>query len=144
MELQPDDPISHQDRLFITRLAAREVLGAGWEGKGIAMPVKGLERLGECRERSRSLHKMHGPPPDFPLPVARHFAAEHIGHQLRAEAHAEERLPRIQRVADELLLQHQPRMLLVLVNVHRPPHYDEQVKSLQRWWELAFIEKDPL
>ncbi len=54
------------------------------------MPVQhGRLRRGGAEAGLRFREDLHRPPADLALRVLHHFSAEHIGDQLRAEAHAE-------------------------------------------------------
>jgi hypothetical protein len=56
------------------------------------------------------------------------------GEQLPAEADAEERLASLERIAHEVVLAREPRVTLILVDVHGPAEDDERVEALGRFW----------
>jgi hypothetical protein len=53
--------------------------------------------------------------------------AHRRGHHLRPETNAERRSSRVEPASEALHLARDPRMLVLLVNSHRPAHHDEQI-----------------
>jgi hypothetical protein len=90
------------------------------------------------RRRQRPDDRVGGPgvgdldlvPPDLGLGSAVGGSARHLGEELAAEAHAEDRHAPVERVAEVLLLGTEPWMPVVLVDVHRAPEDHQGVRAL--------------
>ncbi len=112
--------------------ARGELHGSGREVEGVVVP---LERLDPAREGPE--HRVGGPvvvqvdrePADFGLGGRADPRSSRASHELRAEADADRRHARLQSPLDERHLIREPRVLGVLVRVHRPAEDHDRVPA---------------
>ena len=131
MELQGHDIPAVLEGLVIAAVAGGQADRAGRYRERVAVPMKGRNLLRKTREQRRCGGRgseCHGKPADLLLPVLCDLPAQHRGDQLSTQAYAKHGDAAIDHPPQELLLADQPRMKIVLIDVHGPPHHDEPVE----------------
>ena len=110
------------------------------------MPLKaGVDRRHTFEDRARAarLRQLHLHDADLGLGRRPDLAAERLREKLVAEAEAEEwRLPLDDRLPDRHALGLQPRVGVVLPDVHRTAHDPQRVVGAEVRDRLAFVELD--
>ena len=97
------------------------------------MPLEGVDALGQDAEHgigAAGLVHVDGVPADLGARGRADVRADGAGDQLRAEADAEERHLAVDRLADEVGLVGEPRVLAVLVGMHRAAEDHDRVVPL--------------
>ena len=115
------------------------------DAEGFAVPLESLEarELAEPLARHAVVGDAHLAPADLLVRVHADRAAEGLGHELAAEAVAEQRHVLAHRFADELERRRDPRQ--VIVHAHRAAHEHQTGKSSRiARHRHAFIERHEL
>ncbi len=121
--------------------ALQDAGGAGRDGEGLAVPVEGLEACGipQPLRRCGIRRGLDRTPADLLDRVSRHRAAEGPGHELSAQAMADDGNSRRVGRANQLQCRLNPRQ--IVIHAHRSAHEAESRKSPgSRRWRHAFVD----
>ncbi len=119
---------TERERLVDAARARRQQRGAGRQVERLAVPVKDAARPIEAHGLSLD-GWLNREPPNLRLAVLEHAVSDRACDDLRAKAHAEHRPAVGDRVGNEGLLVHEPRIVGLVVHAHRSAHHDEQIDS---------------
>ena len=135
MELQPPRGLPLDAERLHARRRARELHGAGGQRRHVVMPFEQLDRRCERtqdRIRRAGFRDLDVVPADLGLGHAIGRRPRGLGQQLASKADTEDRGAALELLAQEGLLRVQPSMLVVLIDMHRPPEDHECVEVVGR------------
>ena len=110
----------------------------------VVVPLERVEALGQTTEEGVaccSLGRLDRVPPDLELLRGPHSCVSRLRKQLRTETDAEHRNAQVDQALEEEVLVAQPRVMAILVRVHRPAE-DEDGEAGGREPGISRVNRD--
>lgn len=135
MALQPQNTIAPEKTLLRTDSTLGEGDCCRWQGKLVPMPMKGNQFRRNARDRLRRRAELNREPTNFWLWPRCDRCSKGLREQLRPQANANKLFIGSDRRLQPLLFRQQPRIVLILIDIHRPTHDDRRftIAPIRQW-----------